>query len=201
MACDQNPPMTKDELVARFLFGLNLTANGQPFPDEMFDFALKYATEKVETDLGINIYPVEFFGKDDGDLRTSRERDNLCRYGSESHDYYGNDQFLNLVLRHKPLRGRPSEIRVVYPGYESPVFTFPAGWITVVIPETGTIQVIPSVGTVPAESLYTGLGIQTYFVHNRGAGNQFPGLLKVDYKAGFDPGRDGRISQHSQPGR
>ena len=43
----------KDWLIARYLFGIDLTDDaGNPFPDEMFDHALRAAVAQLEGELG-----------------------------------------------------------------------------------------------------------------------------------------------------
>lgn len=175
--------ITREELINRYLVGLNLTDDyGQEFPDELYTFAIEVATAWLATALDIDLLPVEFYGKDDDD-RLQNEEDDEGRFGAERHDFYSPDAFMSLKLKRRPLRGSPTEIRLRYPGVTEPVLTVPKDWIVVTDPLCGRVEVVPAVGSVTS---ITGGG--TPFVYGKHYGF-LPGALRVDYKAGFAPGK------------
>lgn len=185
-------PISQAQLISDYLFGLNLTDDdGNAFPDSLFDRALRLGVARAERLLDINIFPVEFYGAGDPDIanggRLPTIKDDQGRFGAERHDFWGYDQFGTLKLNHRPLRARPSEIRVIYPGYAEPVFTFPESWIRVTVPESATLSIVPAIGSLPSQVLGGGGGLPL-LVHTRGA-KSMPDLLHVDYKAGFDCGK------------
>jgi len=186
-------PISSAQLVSDYLYGLNLTDdNGDPFPVSLYDRAVRFGVAKVARMLDIDILPVEFYGKDDPLMadggRLPTVKDDQGRYGAERHDFWGYDQFSALKLNRRPLRGNgPTEVRVIYPGYDKEIFTFPKSWLRVTIPESSQIAIVPAVGSLPSQVLGGGGGLPL-FVHTRGA-RHMPDLLHIDYKAGFECGQ------------
>jgi len=185
-------PITKDGLIARYLFGINLTANGLPYPDEMFQAALETGVAILETELDITLRPVEFYGGEvtDADFAThvnlpQTMRDAQGRYGPERHDWYGPDLWGTLRLRRRPIRRPPSIIHAIYPGNDQPVFTFPESWILLRDPLGGVVDIVAAVGSIPSSLLGSGSSVDWYI---NARGRSFPGLLRVYYEAGWDAG-------------
>lgn len=192
--------ITKDLLIARYLYGLDLTDDrGVPFPDEMWEWAIEVGYASARTQLDLEIDPVEFYGGevDDADFAShiflpQTMKDSQGRYGPESHDYWQQDSFGTLRLRRRPILEVPSKIHVVYPGSTQPIFTFPQTWLQLQDPYSGVLNIVAALNALPAQLLpsggiYNPGGAVPLVVNTRGMGN-FPNLLKVYYKAGFPPG-------------
>lgn len=188
-------PFTKEQLIARYLYGLNLTDdNGFPFPDEMYDWALRVAFAWAKRRLDTQILPVEYYGGEieDADFDThinlpSNLKDAQGRYGPERHDYFDIDRHGSIKLDNRPVI-EVSKIHVIYPGRTQPVFTFDRDWCRVVHPLGGMVNIVPPVDSLPNQALSVGGGVNI-FVNLRGA-HEFPDLLRVYYKAGFQNPED-----------
>lgn len=176
-------PVTKESLIEEFLFGVRLNDGlGHPFPESMWIRAIRSAIASMSRRLDLELMPVEFYGDD----RTDTEQDAQGRFGAERHYYNPADSFCSIKLRRGPLRGSPTEVRLVYPGNSTPVFTFPSTWIRVSHPKSRRINLVPAVGSLPSLATFPLGGSWTStFVHTGGVG-PFPDLMRVDYKAGFE---------------
>lgn len=158
---------TREELISDYLYGLDLTDdNGVPYPDSMFETAIRYATAQVEAECDIVVMPTDYLGDD-----------------AERHDY-GVDyaQYAFLKLDHRPLIEVVS-VKAVYPGNAYPIIDFPKPWIQVHDKELGGVNLVPAAG-----SLAYFVGQQIPIVHFSGA-QLFPDLFRVEYRAGFERGK------------
>ena len=183
-------PITPAELINEYLFGINLTANGCPFPDALFENAIRVATAVAERDLGIAILPIEFFGGEDGDKaqveRLSNQLDAQGRYGAERHDFNTNNAWSIFRVNFRPLRAKPSRVRLFFRGNAYPVFTFDANWISVKDANSGRVSLLAPSNSplnVITESAYTQLALAARY-----GVRQVPDYMLVDYKAGFEKG-------------
>lgn len=194
MNCQHVPiddyPITPLALIREYLFGLNLTANGCPFPDELFENAIRASTAVAERDLGIAILPIEFFGGENGDKaaieRLPNQLDAQGRYGAERHDFNSTDSWSIFRVNFRPLRAKPSQVRLFFRGSPYPVFTFNADWISVKDANSGRVSLLAPSNSplnVITESAYTQLALAARFGIRR-----VPDYMLVDYKAGFDKG-------------
>ena len=202
MSCAEPPiadyPITPIELIQEYLFGINLTANGCPFPDALFENAIRAATAIVERDIGIAVMPIEFYAGDDGDYaaveRMSNQKDALGRFGAERHDFLGRDAWSTFRVNFRPLRGKPSQARMFFRGSSRPVFTFTADWISVKDANSGRVTLMAPVNSalsVVTPAPYTQLALAARY-----GMRQVPDYLLVDYKAGFDKGCVPRDIRH-----
>lgn len=177
---------SKESLIARYLYGLNLTDDfGNPYPDELYEAAIATGIATIKTQLDLELEPIEFYAGDVGaaDFATrvnlhQTMKDPQGRYGAEKFDYSPNDAFGLMKLRRRPLLSGPTRILVVYPGAADPVMVIPESWIHVVEPLSATVHIIPAANSAP---VMMGGGW-----HPRFSGGFMPGLLRVDYRAGFD---------------
>lgn len=183
-------PITPVELIQQYLFGINLTANGCPFPDALFENAIRVATAVAERDLGIAIMPIEFYGGEDGDKaaveRLTNQLDAQGRYGAERHDFNTDNAWSIFRVNFRPLRAKPERVRLFFRGNAYPVFTFNADWISVKDPNSGRVSLLAPSNSplnVITESAYTQLALAARFGIRR-----VPDYMLVDYKAGFEKG-------------
>ena len=182
-------PITPAELINEYLFGINLTANGCPFPDALFENAIRVATAVAERDLGIAILPIEFYAGEDGSsavTRLSNQLDAQGRYGAERHDFNTNNAWSIFRVNFRPLRAKPSRVRLFFRGNPSPVFTFTEQWIDVKDANSGRVTLLAPSNSplnVITESAYTQLALAARY-----GVRQVPDYMFVDYKAGFERG-------------
>lgn len=165
VAVNQDLPYTRQTLIDKFLFGIDLTdpLTGQPYPDSFFDHAIKYGVDAVARACDIDILPTDYVG-----AKTERQ------------DYYLPDyiQCATLKLDHRPVRQIVS-VKAIYPGSATPIADFPEAWWQLTIPEAARFELIPAVGTLAS---YIGQHIP--IIRSMGVG-VFPGLFHVEYRTGW----------------
>ncbi len=153
--------LTKQQLLDRYLFGLDLTDDaGNPFPDETFDHAIRWAIAHVERELDIRIRPTDFV---------------------ERYDYYLRDYqtWTFIELREAPALLVRS-VKVKWPS-DSTVIDFPKEWIQL-RKDSGQVNIVPTSGTL-SQVLLTAGGS---FLPLVASGRDFvPDIIEIDYQAGF----------------
>jgi hypothetical protein len=156
--------MTVQELKDIYLFGVSLTNDfGEPFPDIMFEWSIRWAIANVERQLDILIRPTPLV---------------------ERYDYYRNDyeQWMSIRLRQAPIV-QVNAVRVKWPS-NTVVIDFPAEWIRARL-DAGQVNIVPTSGTL-SQVLLTAGGS---FLPLLATGTDFvPDILEVDYVAGFADG-------------
>ena len=160
-----NGIITTSELKDIYLFGLDLTDDaGNPFPDIMFDWGIRWAISWMEKTLDIKIRPTVFV--------------------DERYDYYRGD-YLNwtIIKLHESPAISVEKVSVKWPSNNA-VIDFPQEWIQL-RKDAGQVNIVPTSGTF-SSVLLTGSGS---FLPLLAAGNDFvPNILSVDYTAGFPEG-------------
>ena len=154
--------VTIEEIKAAYLFGLDLTQDdGTPFPDIVYEMAIKSAVSWLEHQLDISILP-KFI--DDERL-----------------DYYQEDypKFIWLKLDHKPVIGVDA-VSMVLPG-SNVARVYPQEWLSV-HKLSGQVQIVPGdIGSIAAMR-----GGDWYPLHT--SHRLIPDVFRVKYSAGFNEG-------------
>lgn len=175
--------VTRDSLVAEYLFGLTLTsdgtASGTPFPDALFDNAIASAYATVGTELGLQLEPIIIDGSDDPD-RPYEMRNAQGWHGSERHDF-NRDLFDRFKLRQHPVR-RVRRVVAFFP--TSRLFEFPVSSIQLRDAGTGVIRLIPNTDWALVLSQYIPTSSALAQTAYR---DKWPDYIRVDYEAGFHP--------------
>lgn len=159
--------ITPDELKKIFLFGIDLTDdNGEPFPEEMFEFYIRSAQEWLEVQLGgVCLCPTDIT--------------------NEVHDYYINDyiSYSFVKLFHYPILD-VSRVAIQFP-LSTNAIEFDPSWYRA--ESVGaTVQLVPTQGTFSTILLSQG-GAYLPLLYS-GIDN-VPSLFKINYTAGFPKGQ------------
>jgi hypothetical protein len=158
--------MTVQDLKDIYLFGLDLTDDaGNPFPNILFEWSIRWAIAWVERKLDIRIRPTTFV--------------------DERYDYYQQDylSWTIINLRESPIIS-VERVAVTWPSNQT-VIVFPPEWIQARL-DAGQINIVPSSGTL-SQVLLTAGGS---FLPLVASGRDFvPNILAVDYTAGFPEGQ------------
>lgn len=156
--------LTVQEVKDIYLFGVDLTDDsGTPFPDIMFERALRAAIGHMEILLDVKMRPTPIV---------------------ERYDYYANDyqNWTFIRLRQAPII-KVNKVSVKWPS-NTAVIDFPPEWISVRKGE-GQVNIVPTSGTL-SQVLLTAGGS---FLPLLASGQDFvPDILEVDYVAGFAEG-------------
>jgi hypothetical protein len=158
--------MTVEELKTIYLFGLDLTNDaGEPFPDQMFEWGIRWAIGIVERQLDILVRPTVFV--------------------DQRYDYYRGDYLYWTIIN---LRENPvisvEGVKVTWPT-NTTVIDFPKDWIQLRA-DSGQVNIVPTSGTL-SQVLFTAGGS---FLPLVASGRDFvPNILAVDYTAGFPEGQ------------
>lgn len=157
--------LTVEQLKQRYLFGVNLTNDeGEPLPDEVFQFYILSAVAWLEHELDIKILPTTF------------ER--------EMEDYQRNNYhaFTHIQLENYPVIS-VEEFAVEYPSGQS-VIVFPDEWLRL-DKNHGILRVVPTGGTL--SQLMIGQGGSFLPAIYNGM-DYLPDLFAISYTAGFEDG-------------
>jgi hypothetical protein len=163
---DYDSVLTVDHLKNWFMFGLDLTDDdGYPFPNSMFEFAIRAAIDNLEKVIGVKLKPTVIL--------------------QEMQDYFVNEykDFAFIQLNEYPIVS-VEQVSIQYPTAQSPVI-FPVEWIQI-NKMHGQIHLIPTSGSLSQILMGTG-GDYLNFVWR---GWEFmPNLWRVNYTAGFPRGQ------------
>jgi len=157
--------LTPQELKDFYLFGLDLTNDaGEPFPDTLYRFYIRYAVDWLEKELDINLI-----------VRTFEERQDFIKQ-----DYY---HYMELHLDEVPVI-QVEEIRLVLPT-EQEVIKFLPEWIQVMEP-AGQVHILPGSGQISVITLgQTGAWLPLIY----GWTDFIPNVFRIKYQAGFPKGK------------
>lgn len=157
--------LTVEQLKQRYLFGVDLTNDeGEPLPDEVFQFYILSAVAWLEHELDIKVLPTTF------------ER--------ELEDYQRNNyqEFTIIQLENYPVIS-VEEFAVEYPSGQN-VIVFPDEWIR--LDRThGILRVVPTAGTL--SNILIGQGGSFLPAIYNGM-DYLPDLFAISYTAGFEDG-------------
>ena len=156
--------MSVSDLKSIYLFGLDLTDDGgNPFPDLLFEWSIRWAIGHVSRTLDILIRPTPLV---------------------ERYDYYRNDYEAWTVLHlHEAPIVKVNSVSVKWPS-DTAVITFPPEWIQARL-DSGQVNIVPTSGTLSQVLLTSGGS----FLPLVASGRDFvPNILEVDYVAGFPEG-------------
>jgi hypothetical protein len=167
--------LSKQELLDYYLFGLDLTDDeGNPFPDGMYDWGIRFAIDWIEKELDIKVRPTQI---------------------TERYDYWRRDyqEYVFMKLRQGPviddLQGATlpdptlTTVKVMWPSNVE-VLEFDQSWIQI-REDIGHINIIPATGTL-SQVLLTAGGA---FLPLIASGRDFvPNLYEIQYTAGFRTG-------------
>ena len=163
---DYDSILTVGQLKSWFMFGLDLTDDdGYPFPNSMFEFAIRAAVDSLQKTLQLMLVPTTI----------------LCEY----QDFYAQDyrDFAFLQLNQWPVIS-VERIQIKYPTAAAPI-DFPIEWVQL-RKERGQIHLVPTSGSLSTILMGRG-GDYLTFVWR---GYDFmPNLWRIDYTAGFPAGQ------------
>jgi len=163
---DYDSVLTVTDLKNNFMFGLDLTDDdGNPFPDSMFEFAIRAAVDSLEKTLGISIKPKYIV--------------------SEFQDYYRQDymDFAFIQLNNYPITS-VSRVAMKYPTGESEI-EFPSSWYQI-NSFHGQVHLVPTSGTL--SNILMGRG-GDYLTFVWKGWDWLPNLWRINYTAGFPKGQ------------
>jgi cell wall-associated NlpC family hydrolase len=158
--------LTVTQLKNWFMFGLDLTDDdGYPFPNSMFEFAIRAAIRSLEKTLQVKLLPTQIM--------------------DEMHDYYMIEyrDFAFIQLKEYPILAI-DRVAIRYPTATSDV-VFPNEWINMQKAH-GQIHLIPTSGSLSQILMGTG-GDYLNFVWR--GWTYMPNLWHIDYTAGFALGQ------------
>jgi hypothetical protein len=161
---DYNSVLTVDHLKDWFMFGLDLTdEDGYPFPNSMFEFAIRAAVDSLEKTLNVRLKPTQIIG--------------------ERQDYYRQDymDFAFIQLNEYPIFD-VTRVALRYPTAGSDI-TFPVEWYQI-NKQHGQVHLIPTSGSLSQILIGQG-GDYLTFVWK--GWEWMPNLWVIDYWAGFPP--------------
>lgn len=167
--------LTVQQLIDWFMFGLDLTDDsGFPFPNSMFEFAIKAAIDSLEKVLNIRIKPTHIIG--------------------ERQDYYRQDymDFAFIQLNEYPIFDI-TKVALRYPTAGSDI-TFPAEWYQI-NKAHGQVHLIPTSGSL--SNILIGKG-GDYLAFVWKGWDWMPNLWIIDYWAGFPPADHTYISSQAE---
>lgn len=156
--------MSVGDLKQIYLFGLDLTNDaGEPFPDLLFEWSIRWAIDWLQHLLDLKIKPTELV---------------------ERYDYYRVDyqnwSFIN--LRESPVIS-VEEYAVTWPS-DTNIIVFPVEWVQL-RKDSGQVNVVPTSGTL-SQVLLTAGGS---FLPLVASGQDFvPDVIRIKYTAGFEAG-------------
>lgn len=156
--------MSVSDLKSIYLFGLDLTDDaGNPFPDLLFEWSIRWAIGHIQRELDILIRPTVL---------------------SELYDYYREEYLAWTII---PLREFPvisvEGVSVEWPS-GTQVIEFPSDWIQLRA-DAGQVNIVPTSGTL-SQTLLTAGGS---FLPLVASGRDFvPNVIRVQYTAGFAEG-------------
>lgn len=155
--------MTPEELKSIFLTGVDLTDDkGNPYPDAMFDFAIRSAIGWVEAQLDIEARPAWHVDRYDFDSRLWQE------WGM-------------ILLDHYPIL-EVDYVKMYWPSAQE-AYDFPDEWI---VPDYdgGQINLIPTSGTLAQAMAISGTYLPTVLT----TVPYIPRALEVRYRSGWEIG-------------
>jgi hypothetical protein len=161
---DYRSVITVDQIKNWFMFGLDLTDDeGYPFPNSMFEFAIRAAVDSLQKTLMVCIKPTTIIG--------------------ERQDYYRQDymDFSFIQLNNYPIFD-VMRVALRYPTAGSDI-TFPPEWYQV-NKQHGQVHLIPTSGSLSQILIGQG-GDYLSFVWK--GWDWMPNLWIIDYMAGFAP--------------
>lgn len=154
-----------DELKTLYLFGLDLTDDaGTPYPDSIYEHAIKAATTWLEQKLDIPIRPVAV---------------------AENHDFYREDfyKFMALYLDKYPVI-EVQDVTLSLPG-GAVVRTYDGDWLRV-MKEAGQVHIVPGADSAGIPLIgAAGSWFPMVFSYN----DFIPDAFEVRYTAGFESGQ------------
>jgi len=163
---DYESVLTVATLKNNFMFGLDLTDDdGNPFPNSMFEFAIRAAIDSLEKVLNVKIKPTEII--------------------SEKQDYFRQDymDFAFIQLNEYPILS-VSRVAMKYPTGQSEI-VFPVEWYQVNTAH-GQVHLIPTSGSL--SNILMGRG-GDYLTFVWKGWDWMPNLWRIDYTAGFASGQ------------
>jgi len=156
--------MSVSDMKAIYLFGLDLTDDaGNPFPDLLFEWSIRWAIGHIQRELDVLIRPTPL---------------------DERYDYHRNDYEMWTIidLRESPVVS-VEEVSIVWPS-DTNVITFPPEWVQL-RKDSGQVNIVPSSGSLSQVMLTAGGS----FLPLVASGRDFvPGVIRVQYTAGFAEG-------------
>lgn len=168
------PQLLKDTLLA----GIDLTLdNGDPFPDDLFEEAIRGAISTVEDALQISISKRVILG----------ERHDLSN--DQRNAWYGQQ------LDHRPLQSIQS-LQISYGNY-SPV-DIPDAWLNITSPRFGSVSLIPTAESIGTFRFNNVLPLLIDPISNYGQYNRVPAYFNYKYTAGFQVHRQTIAIQQNQ---
>lgn len=157
--------MSVDDLKSVYLFGVDLTDDqGNPYPEIIFEWSIKYAIDWLEKELDIHILPTQL---------------------DQRYDYFRADyqDYAFFQLRDYPVIS-VEKVSIEYPNGDN-ILDLPTNWISV-RKDTGQLRLVPSTGQF-SSFLINGQGglLPLMYIHR----DYVPDLFRIQYTAGFEDGK------------
>jgi hypothetical protein len=172
--------LSMQELLDVYLFGVDLTDDqGNPYPEIIFEWSIRYAIDWLEKELDIKIRPTRL---------------------TERYDYYRRDyqEWVYMRMRNAPIiddvRGNATieagqldpdatRVKVIWPS-GTVVLEFKQSWVNI-REDAGQINIIPAAGTLSQVLLTAGGSFLPLLAEGR---DFVPDLFEISYTAGFREG-------------
>ena len=173
--------LTLDELLNVYLFGVDLTDDsGNPYPDILFEWSIRYAIDWLEKELDIKIRPTRIVERYDHYFRDYQSWVFLKLRNSPIID----DIRGNALVEADQLDPDATRVEIIWPS-QNTALEFSQRWINI-RPDDGQINIIPAAGTI-SQFLITAGG--SFYPLLAGYRDFVPDLFRVSYTAGFPAGQ------------
>jgi hypothetical protein len=166
MAFDIYNVITTDLLKKTVLVGIDLTDdNGDAYPDELFDAAIKQSVAVIENELEIVI----------NKFRTRGERHDAIAQSRRS--------WWSMALDRRPLK-KVDKLAISYGNY--PQTDVPLEWVNITSEVGGSVSLIPTAAVLGAFNFSNSIPLLVDPISNFSYHDRVPAYFKFDYESGFN---------------
>lgn len=166
MAFDIYNIITTDLLRKTVLVGIDLTDdNGDPYPDELFDSAIRQSISVLESELQIVI----------NKFRTRGERHDAIAQNRRS--------WWSMAMDRRPLK-KVDKLSISYGNY--PETEVPIEWVNITSEVGGSVSLIPTAAVIGAFNFNNSIPLLVDPISNFSYHDRVPAYFKFDYESGFN---------------
>lgn len=166
MAYDIYNIITTDLLKKTVLVGIDLTDDqGNPYPDELFESAIRQSISVLENELEINI--------------------NSHRTRGERHDAIAQNRrsWWSMCMDRRPLK-KVDKLSISYGNY--PETEVPLEWVNITSEVGGSLSLIPTAAVIGAFNFSNSIPLLVDPISNFSYHDRVPAYFKFDYVSGFN---------------
>ena len=166
MAFDIYDVITTDLLRKTVLVGIDLTDDqGNPYPDELFESAIRQSISVLENELEIVI--------------------NKYRTRGERHDAIAQNRrsWWSMAMDRRPLR-KVDKLSISYGNY--PETEVPLEWVNITSEVGGSVSLIPTAAVIGAFNFSNSIPLLVDPISNFSYHDRVPAYFKFDYESGFN---------------